>query len=46
MSKAKRTDDAFDVIFKSFTYGKKLLRKRMSRAEKARLAREEEERRT
>ena len=32
MSKHKKTDDAFDIIMKSFTYGRRLMRKKMSRA--------------
>jgi hypothetical protein len=34
MKKHKRTEDAFDMIFKSFTYGRKLLRKRITKAQK------------
>jgi len=30
LKKRKRIDDAFKHIFKSFTYGKKLLRKKMT----------------
>ena len=30
--RAKRTDDAFEIIMKSFTYGKRLMRMRMSKA--------------
>ncbi|CDW72909.1 snf2 family n-terminal domain containing protein [Stylonychia lemnae] len=45
VKKAKRTDDAFALIYKSFTYGKKLQRMRMSKLMKEKLAREQEERR-
>ena len=31
--KSRRTDSAFDLIWKSFTYGKKLRRKKISKIE-------------
>ena len=43
VTKSRRQEDAFDKIFKSFTYGKKLMRKKMSRAMREKLAREERE---
>eukprot|EP00347_Sterkiella_histriomuscorum_P010478 403376130 len=46
VKRAYRTDDAFDVIMRSFTYGKKLQRMKMSKAMRAKIQKKEEERRT
>jgi len=43
LGKHWRQKDAFDIIMKSFTYGRKLKRKKISKAEKERMRLLEEE---